>query len=74
MTSILSTNDVNSLPIEQRVKLAEIILESINPPKLEIEKEWIRVAKLRLNEIDSGKVKTIPMEDVMEKVETIFKK
>ncbi|MBC8322026.1 MAG: addiction module protein [Candidatus Marinimicrobia bacterium] len=74
MTTLELTKEVSSLPIEQRLKLADIILESINPPNHDIEKEWIRVAKSRLVEIQSGKVDTIPMKQVMQKLENLFKK
>lgn len=43
MTTLELTKEVNSLPIEQRVKLAEILLESINPPNPDIEKEVVMV-------------------------------
>lgn len=60
--------NVESLPIDIRLKLVDSILLSLNPKNSEIEDKWTETAEKRLAEITSGKVKTISMEQIIEKV------
>ncbi len=62
---------VETLPIEIKIELIEKLLNSLYSPQKEIDKLWIEEAKRRLKEIESGKVNTVSMEKVFEKV---FKK
>jgi putative addiction module component (TIGR02574 family) len=48
-----------SLPIEIRMQLVEKLLRSLNPTQKEIDKLWAKEAERRIEEIKSGKVKTI---------------
>lgn len=57
-----------SLPIEIRTKLVEKLLHSLNPSQKEIDKLWAKEAEKRVEEIKSGKVKTIPGERVFKKI------
>lgn len=57
-----------SLPIEIRTKLVEKLLLSLNPSQKEIDKLWAKEAEKRVEEIRSGKVKTIPGEKVFKKI------
>ncbi len=59
---------VETLPIEMKIKLIERLLNSLYQPQKEIDKLWIEEAKRRLKEIESGKVNTVSMEKVFEKV------
>ncbi len=53
-----------SLPIEIRTKLVEKLLRSLNPSQREIDKLWAKEAERRVDDIKTGKVKTIPGERV----------
>ena len=53
-----------SLPIEERAQIADIILKSMNPPETDIDKMWGQTARQRLAELRSGKVKSIPGNEV----------
>ena len=57
-----------SLPVEERALVLDSILQSLNQPKTEIEKNWGILAKKRLIEIESGKVETIPGNQVFEEI------
>ncbi|MBF0547732.1 MAG: addiction module protein [Candidatus Riflebacteria bacterium] len=62
------------LPIEERAIVVDSLLKSLNPPELENDKKWVTVAKRRLQEMRSGKVKGIPGEEVFEKIWNRFSK
>jgi putative addiction module component (TIGR02574 family) len=57
-----------SLPVEIRTKLVEKLLLSLNPSQKETDKLWAKEAEKRVEEIRSGKVKTISGEKVFKKI------
>lgn len=57
-----------SLPVEIRTKLVEKLLLSLNPSQKEIDKLWAKEAEKRVEEIRSGKVKTLSGERVFKKI------
>jgi putative addiction module component (TIGR02574 family) len=57
-----------SLPVEERAMVIDLLLKSLNPPKTDIDKKWAAVAKKRLTELRSGEVRTIPGDEVFEKI------
>jgi putative addiction module component (TIGR02574 family) len=63
-----------SLPVEERVMVVDSLLRTLNPPDMEIEKEWVKVAKRRLVELRSGSVKAIPGDEVFTKIQERFEK
>ena len=63
-----------SLPVEERVMVVDSLLRTLNPPDMEIEKAWVKVAKRRLAELRSGSVKTIPGDEVFAKIRERFEK
>ena len=65
--------DAVSLPVEERVKLIEKLLESTNPPEKETDEWWKNEAEKRVKEIERGEVDTIPGEKVFEKIKKRFK-
>ena len=56
-----------ALPIEIRARIIDQLLKSMNPTQKEIDKMWAEEAERRVGEIKSGKVKTIPGEEVFKK-------
>jgi putative addiction module component (TIGR02574 family) len=64
----------SSLPVEQRASVVDSLLKTLNSPNEEVDRKWMDVAKRRLKEIRSGKVKTIPGNRVFEKVRERFSK
>ncbi|MCJ7664867.1 MAG: addiction module protein [Desulfobacterales bacterium] len=67
-------DEVLSLPVEERARIATTLLESLNVPNPAIDKKWAAVAKRRLEELRSGKVKPIPGDEVFERVQKRFSK
>lgn len=57
-----------SLPIEKRTLLVDKLLQSLNPTQSEIDKLWAEEAERRVEEIAIGSVKTIPGEEVFDKI------
>jgi putative addiction module component (TIGR02574 family) len=67
--------DVLALPLELRTELVNKLLESLNVPvEPDIEHAWAEEAEKRLEEINSGKVRTIPGEDVFKKIHDRYQK
>jgi putative addiction module component (TIGR02574 family) len=67
-------DEVLSLPVEERARIATTLLESLNVPNPAIDKKWAAVAKRRLEELRSGKVKPISGDEVFERVQKRFSK
>lgn len=65
-------DEVTLLPIEERLRIVDAVLKSINAPDPEVDKAWAKVAKRRLDELDSGDVEGIPGEVVFERIRTRF--
>ena len=57
-----------SLPVEERVRLVDSLLQSLNKPETDFDKKWTIVAHRRLQELRNGSVKAIPGKEVFEKV------
>jgi len=53
-----------SLPIDLKTRLIESLLNSLNPSQEEIDALWAAEAEMRIEEIKSGKVQTIPGDEV----------
>jgi putative addiction module component (TIGR02574 family) len=60
--------EIESLPVEERARVADSVLKSLNPPESEIDKKWADVAKRRLDEIRSGTIKPVSGEEVFEEI------
>ncbi|NEV60373.1 addiction module protein [Thiorhodococcus minor] len=63
-----------SLPVEDRARVIDSLLRSMNQPESEIDKKWAEEAKRRLAELRFGHVKAIPGEEVFNKVQERFQK
>ena len=57
-----------SLPVEIRIQLVDQLLLSLNPAQKEIDELWAKEAEKRVEQIRSGKVKTIPGDEVFKKI------
>jgi putative addiction module component (TIGR02574 family) len=60
--------EVISLPVEDRVLLADVLLDSLNPTDPEIDREWEAVIDRRLEELRSGSVHSIPGSEVFARI------
>lgn len=61
-------NELANLPVEERAFIADSLLQTLNQSQPEIEREWLEVAQKRLAEIETGIVKTIPYNEVMNRI------
>ncbi len=61
-----------SLPVEERALVITSLLSSLNQPDAEIDKQWITVARHRLEELRTGQVVGISGEAVLEKLRKRF--
>ena len=61
-------HEVESLPVEERTFVVDSLLRSLNQPDPEIDKKWAVVAKRRLAELRSGRVKPVPGEEVFARI------
>jgi putative addiction module component (TIGR02574 family) len=66
--------EAESLPVEERAMVIDSLLRSLNPPSMEIDREWVKVAKRRLAKLRSGAVKPIPGNEVFGKIRERFEK
>jgi putative addiction module component (TIGR02574 family) len=57
-----------SLPLEERARLVDSLLQTLNPADDSTTAAWLAVARRRLDEIRSGRVEAVPGEAVFEKV------
>jgi putative addiction module component (TIGR02574 family) len=60
--------EIQSLPVEERARVADLVLKSLNRADSEIDKKWAELSMQRLHEIKTGRVKPVPGEDVFDEV------
>jgi putative addiction module component (TIGR02574 family) len=61
-------SEATSLPVDIRVQLVEKLLLSLNPTEKETDELWAAEAERRVQEIESGTVKTVPGDEVFKKI------
>ena len=67
-------NEIACLPVEERARVLDSILRSLNPPDKSIDRKWVEVARRRLADMQSGSVKPIPGQQVFNKIWKRFSK
>ena len=67
-------DEVVSLPVEERALVVDSLLQSLNSPQSDIDKQWSTVAQQRLDEMKSGKTECVPGEQVFDKIWQRFNK
>ena len=65
---------VESLPIDIKTALIEKLLNSLHPSQKEIDKLWAKEAERRVSEIKTGKVKTMPGDEVFRAIHKKYRK
>lgn len=61
-----------SLPVEERTIIVESLLRTLNSPDSEIDAKWVALAKRRLDDLRTGRVKPVPGKEVFEKIRQRF--
>ena len=64
--------EAESLPVEERALGVDSLLRSLNPPDPEIDRTWVVVARRRLDELRSGRVKPVPGDEVFARIRRRF--
>jgi hypothetical protein len=67
MTTEKIIEEALSPPVEERALIVDSILRSLNMPNTGIDAKWTEVAKRRLHELRSGKVKPTPGDVVFDR-------
>ena len=63
-----------SLPSEERLKLIDELIKSLNlPTNPDIDRKWKEEAEKRIKELDEGKVKPIDGEQVFDEIRSRLK-
>lgn len=62
-----------ALPPEDRVRLAEELLATVQEVDAEVEQAWDAEIRRRIAEIDSGTAKLVPAEEVFAEVRRLLK-
>lgn len=65
-------HEAESLPVEERALVVDSLLRSLNSPDSEIDQKWATVAKRRMEELRSGRVKPVPGDKVFAKIRQQF--
>lgn len=61
-------DEAASLPLEERAKVVDSLLQTLNHPDETLAAEWLAVAERRLAELKSGQVMPIPGEEVFARI------
>ena len=59
---------VELLPIDMKIEVIDKILEGLTPTEKEIDELWKAEVESRIDEVESGAVKTIPGDAVFAKI------
>jgi putative addiction module component (TIGR02574 family) len=60
--------EIQSLPVEERARVADCILRSLNQTVSEVDQKWTDLAARRLQDIRTGTVKPVAGEDVFAEI------
>jgi putative addiction module component (TIGR02574 family) len=60
--------EATSLPLEERARLVDSLLQTLNPVDDSVTAAWLAVARRRLEDLEAGRVEAVPGEAVFEKV------
>jgi putative addiction module component (TIGR02574 family) len=64
--------EVESLPVEDRILVVDSLLRTLNTPDPEIDRKWAALAERRLQDLRSGRVKSVDGEEVFARIRERF--
>ena len=75
MSSLIDelSRKARALPPEQRIRLAEELLSSVQDSDEEVEAAWAEEIERRLEEVENGTAKLIPAEEVFAEIRRLLK-
>ena len=59
---------VTSLPVEERARVVDMLLRSLNAPESAVDSAWMEEAQRRLDELRAGRVEAVSGEEVFERI------
>lgn len=65
-------NEAASLPLEERARLVDSLLQTLNPVDDSAAAAWLATARRRLDDLDSGRVNAVPGDEVFERVRRLL--
>lgn len=65
---------VDSLPIDMKLELIDHLLESISPRRKDVDEAWEEEVERRIDEVETGKVKLVPGEEVFARMRERYQK
>ena len=65
---------VDSLPIDMKLEIIDHLLESISPTNKDVDEAWKEEVERRIDEVESGEVKLIPLKEVRERFRARYRK
>jgi len=68
MKTVDLIDEVASLPVEERARVVDTLLRSLNTPESVVDSAWMEVAQRRLDELRAGRVEAISGEAVFERI------
>jgi putative addiction module component (TIGR02574 family) len=74
MKTVDLIDEVASLPIEERARVVDSLLRSLNTPDSAVDSAWMEVAQRRLDELRAGRAETVPGEAVFERIRQRYSK
>jgi putative addiction module component (TIGR02574 family) len=74
MKTVDLIDEVALLPMEERVRVVDTLLRSLNTPESVVDSAWMEVAQRRLDELRAGRVEAVPGEAVFERIRQRYEK
>ena len=62
------TSEAASLSLDERARLFDFLLLTLNPVHESVAAAWLATVRRRLGDLDSGRVEAVPDDKVFEKV------
>ncbi|HUT56114.1 MAG TPA: addiction module protein [bacterium] len=66
--------EAEALPAEERARVVDSLLRTLNALNPEIDRAWSEVAARRLEELRSGAAAAVPGDEVLARIKARFKK
>ncbi|WP_049631640.1 addiction module protein [Cellvibrio sp. pealriver] len=66
--------EANELPLEDRAMVVDSLLLSLNASSADLDRQWLKAAHYRLDELKSGKATAVPAQEVFAKIWNRFDK
>lgn len=64
--------EASELPVEDRARIIDSLLRTLNAPNPEIDRAWVEAAESRLSELRSGRAEPVPGDEVFARIKQRF--